>query len=120
MDYTTTDYPMHMWKANDARSLNHMHTLDSLLGVMAQVAPDAAILVTADHGMNHKTKVHDLKNILAGKGLTVKAAISPLKDLYPKHHSGYGGIAYIFLQNKTDSLKMRDALLSIDGIEKAF
>lgn len=113
----TTDYPMHMWNANDSRSLKHLHTLDSLLSVMAQTAPDAAIFITADHGMNHKTKVFDLKNVLADKGLPVKAAISPLKDLYPKHHSGFGGVAYVFLQNEKDSTKVRSVLSGLKGVE---
>lgn len=114
----TTDYPMHMWEADDPRSKSHLHTLDSLLQAMALAAPDAAILLSADHGMNHKNKVLDLKNILSSKGISIVTAISPLKDLYPKHHSGFGGISYVFLKQKSDLEKVKSELLTISGIEK--
>lgn len=114
----TTDYPMHMWEPSDPRSLNHLHMLDSLLNAMAVAAPDAAIFLTADHGMNHKDKVIDLKNLLAAKSIPIVKAISPLKDLYPKHHSGFGGISYVFLENMADRRKVEKVLRRAEGIEK--
>jgi phosphonoacetate hydrolase len=116
----TTDYPMHMWEANDPRSLAHLHTLDSLLNAMSVAAPDAAIFITADHGMNHKSRVLDLKNILTAHGLSIVTAISPLKDLYPKHHKGFGGVSYVYLKNKKDFKNVSQQLEKTEGIEKVF
>ncbi len=88
----TTDFPMHMWKADDQRSRTHLHTIDSLIGEIEHILPDAAIFVTADHGINHKSKVWDLSKALANRGLPIKNSVCASKDLYPKHHLGFGGV----------------------------
>ena len=51
----TTDYPMHTWPPEAPESKEHLARLDQLLGEASAAAPDAAFLLTADHGMNHKT-----------------------------------------------------------------
>lgn len=114
----TTDYPMHMWEPEDARSKAHLRTLDSLLQAMTIAAPDAALFISADHGMNHKSWVLDLKNILAARGIPIVTAISPLKDLYPKHHSGFGGISYVYLKQKQDLEAVKRELQNATGIEQ--
>ena len=116
----TTDYPMHMWPAGDIRSKDHLQTLDSLFYAISLAAPDAALFITADHGMNHKSRVLDVKNVLAAKGLPIVTAISPLKDLYPKHHSGFGGVSYVYLKNPLDREKVTAALQKTKGIEKVY
>jgi phosphonoacetate hydrolase len=60
----TTDYPMHMWPPAAPESQEHLARLDDLLGEVAATAPDAAILVTADHGMNFKSRCWDLEKAL--------------------------------------------------------
>ncbi|MGH8607275.1 MAG: alkaline phosphatase family protein, partial [Gammaproteobacteria bacterium] len=51
----TTDYPMHTWAPEEPESLQHLMRLDELIGAAVAAAPDAAFLLTADHGMNYKT-----------------------------------------------------------------
>lgn len=114
----TTDYPMHMWEAADPRSKTHLKTLDSLFQAMLIAAPDAALLISADHGMNHKSRVLDIKNILAARGISIVTAISPLKDLYPKHHSGFGGISYVYLKQKQDLEQVKKLLQETPGVEQ--
>ncbi len=62
----TTDYPMHMWPPEAPESQEHLSRLDGLLAELAATAPDAAILLTADHGMNFKTRCWDLEEGTAG------------------------------------------------------
>jgi phosphonoacetate hydrolase len=62
----TTDYPMHMWPPEASESKRHLATLDAHFGEIAAAAPDAAILLTADHGMNHKSRCWDLPESLRG------------------------------------------------------
>src|SRR5580700_8208795 len=57
----TTDYPMHMWAPEAPESKEHLERLDELFGQAMKAAPDAAFLVTADHGMNAKTRCYDLE-----------------------------------------------------------
>ena len=47
---------MHTWPPARAESREHLARLDQLFGEAAAAAPDAAFLLTADHGMNFKTR----------------------------------------------------------------
>ena len=116
----TTDYAMHTWAPEARESREHLLKVDSLLGEIIKAAPDAAIFVTADHGMNHKNKVWDLEKALQSRGIRINAAISPLADKYPKHHSGYGGISYLYLNDRADEKKVKAALLKLDGVDKVY
>src|SRR5580658_5954994 len=58
----TTDYPMHTWAPAAKESQEHVKMIDDLLGQACAAAPDAAFLLTADHGMNHKRKCYDLRS----------------------------------------------------------
>src|ERR1700761_899868 len=59
----TTDYPMHTWPPQAQESQEHLAKIDSQLERISSVAPDAAVLLTADHGMNFKTRL-----LARGKG----------------------------------------------------
>ncbi len=56
----TTDYPMHTWPPSAPESKDHLARLDALLGEAVAAAPDAAFLITGDHGMNAKSRCWDL------------------------------------------------------------
>lgn len=116
----TTDYAMHTWAPEARQSKEHLFKVDSLIGEVIKSAPDAAIFITADHGMNHKSRVWDLEKALQNRGLDIDIAISPLADKYPKHHSGYGGISYLYLNNPADAEKVKKALLKLPGVEKVY
>ncbi len=88
-----TDYPMHMWPPQAPKSQEHLARLDALLAEMAAAAPDAAILLTADHAMNFKSRSWDLEKALAERGAPVRIAISAERDKYVRHHQGMGGTA---------------------------
>src|ERR1700736_4336934 len=113
----TTDYPMHMWPASSKESQEHINKIDELLGEACAAAPDAAFLLTADHGMNHKRKCYDLDKILAAKGLLTRMSISAERDKYVKHHRGFGGTSWVYLKSADDSDKVMAALSSLPGVE---
>jgi len=62
--------------AGAAESKDHLAKLDALLGELAAAAPDAAILLAADHGMNSKTRCWDLALACAARGVPLRTAIS--------------------------------------------
>jgi phosphonoacetate hydrolase len=113
----TTDYPMHMWAPPDMRSRDHLARLDALFGEMAHVAPDAAILLTADHGMNHKTRCWDLERACAARDVPIRTAISAEQDKYLKHHRGFGGTAWVHLKSPKDAPRVADILAKLPGVE---
>ena len=113
----TTDYPMHMWAPEDDRSLAHLARLDHLIGEMADRYPDAAFLVTADHGMNFKKECLDLEKILQSAGFPIRAAISPVADRLVKHHGGHVGVSYIYLENLSCRKEIMTFLAGLKGVD---
>jgi phosphonoacetate hydrolase len=113
----TTDYPMHTWAPIDEESREHVQTIDELLGEACAAAPDAAFLLTADHGMNRKTRCYDLDKFLAGKGLPIRISISAERDKYVKHHRGFGGTSWVYLKSAGNRDKVMAALSSLPGVE---
>lgn len=113
----TTDYPMHMWPPEAGESQLHMQTLDEYLGKFLEVAPQHSICITADHGMNYKTRCWDLAKACSNRNLKVKFAISPVADRLVKHHRGFGGVAYVHLNNLSDKDKAIEILMSLKGVE---
>lgn len=66
--------------------------------------------ITADHGMNHKSRALDLEKALQNRDIRINTVISPLVDEQPKHYSGYGGIFYVYRNHPADEKKVKAAL----------
>jgi phosphonoacetate hydrolase len=114
----TTDYPMHMWPSGAPVSMKHLAGIDARLAEAAEAAPDAAFYITADHGLNHKTRAWDLDKACRKRGgLTLRASISAEKDRYPKHHRGLGGTAWVYLNSLNDSRRATEVILGLEGVE---
>ena len=113
----TTDYPMHMWPPETDSVKEFLTKLDQCIATLHQTAPDAAILITADHGMNHKSQAWDLQIACEQKGTPVKIVISPEKDRYLKHHKGLGGSAYVYLLKSSDAAGVKKTLQNLKGID---
>lgn len=114
----TTDYPMHTWAPEEAESKEHLATLDSLLGEAQEAAPDAAFMITADHGMNYKKRCWDLTKACRDRGLELRFALSAEKDRYVKHHRTFGGCAWVWLKSARDKGKAFDTIYSLEGVEQ--
>src|SRR5271155_5786952 len=113
----TTDYPMHTWPPEAPESKEHLARLDQLFGEAAAAAPDAAFLLTADHGMNHKAHCWDLEKACARRGTPIRIAISVDRDKYLKHHRGYGGVAWVYCNGTPDMDRVAAILSGLAGVE---
>jgi len=113
----TTDYPMHTWAPEAAESKEHLARLDQFLGEAAAAAPDAMFLLTADHGMNHKSRCWDLEKVCAQHGIPIRISISVDRDRYLRHHRGYGGVAWVYCKASKDIDSVANVLTSLDGVE---
>jgi phosphonoacetate hydrolase len=114
----TTDYPMHMWPPEARESKEHLARMDDLFGQAAKVAPDAAFLITADHGMNAKTRCWDLEKVCAARKLPLRKAFSAGRDRYVKHNRGCSGAAYVYLRDRQDARRVREILAETKGVER--
>src|SRR5262249_18251798 len=93
----TTDYPMHMWPPEATESQQHLARGDALVGQAVAAAPDAGFLITADHGLNAKSRCWNLAKACENRGLSLRFALSAERDRYVQHHRTFGGTAWVWL-----------------------
>src|SRR5262249_40585770 len=96
----------------------HLRRIDELLGEAADADSDMAFFIAPDHGMNSKTVVLNLNKTLLRKGAEVQIVMSAERDQYPKHHSGFGGTAFIYLKSRADADRVIKALRDVPEIEE--
>jgi phosphonoacetate hydrolase len=114
----TTDYPMHAWPPEASESKEHLARLDALIGEAAAAAPDAAFLLTADHGMHRKSRCWDLAKACHNRGVSIRIAISAERDRYLKHHQGFGGTSWVYLEHARDADRVAAMMSSLAGVEQ--
>jgi len=114
----TTDYAMHMWPPEAPESQEHLANIDQWLARCAGAAPDAAFLLSADHGMSYKRRCWDLDKALPARGAPVRLAISAERDKYLRHHRGFGGTAWIHLNDAEDYDRVKAAAEGLEGVER--
>ena len=113
----TTDYPMHTWPPEAPESREHLARLDVLLGRATAAAPDAAFLITADHGLNAKTRCWDLEKACKNRGVELRFALSAERDRYVKHHRTFGGTAWVWLKSPDDAAPAMAIIRRLKGVE---
>lgn len=113
----TTDYPMHTWPPEAPESKEHLSRLDTMLGRAVAAAPDAAFLITADHGLNSKSRCWDLAKACRNRGLQLRYAISAERDRYVKHHRTFGGTAWVGLKSAQDATRASEMIGRLKGVE---
>jgi phosphonoacetate hydrolase len=87
---------------------------------LAATASEAAILLTADHGMNFKSRCWDLEKALQKRDAPVRIAISPERDKYLAHHQGTGGTAWVHLHGLEHEARVAALLGELEGVERVF
>ena len=112
---TTTDYAMHTYAPDEPESARHMTLLDEALGALMEAHPDAALFVTADHGMSSKTRMVDAAGALRARGIRARA-VPIIKDMHVVHHSNLGGCAYVYVDDVAEAV---DVLRDVPGIDAA-
>jgi len=112
----TTDYVNHKFGPQSERSQWNMNRLDSLLGDILNVGSDIEMVITADHGMNAKTRALDLNRILKASGISA-TVIPIIKDRYVVHHRNLGGSAYVYLADIAAEADAAAVLNQEAGIE---
>lgn len=116
---SSTDYMMHTYPPESPQSLEHLHTLDSMLGEIAGDHPSLEIYLTADHGMNAKAKAVDPVRVLQDHG--IESAAAPLiSDNHKTHHQDLGGSYYVYLKNKGQAQKAIQVLRETPEVEDAY
>ena len=114
----TTDYPMHKFAPESGESRAHLRQIDDLLAGAADADPDMAFFIAPDHGMNSKKIVLNLNKTLSRKEAEVQIVMSAERDQYPRHHSGFGGTAFVYLKSPADADRVIKVLRDVPEIEE--
>jgi phosphonoacetate hydrolase len=122
MYLSTTDYVQHKHAPGSAEANAFYRMMD---GYLAELEPsDCVIAVTADHGMNAKTRLDASPNVIylqdvldswLGAGLT--RVILPITDPYVVHHGALGSYATVYLPAQVDVGALAARIAALRGIE---
>jgi phosphonoacetate hydrolase len=122
MYLSLSDYIQHKYAPGSKEATEYYVGIDNALGRL--VALGAIVALTADHGMNDKSKADGSPNIIFLQDLLDKQfgsgtakVILPITDPYVKHHGALGSYATIFLQQPVSAPAVMNLLNKQPGIE---
>ena len=101
MYLSLTDFVQHKYAPDEAEALRYMENCDRLFGKLDALG--AIVALTADHGMNDKTRedgsyrvvwLQDVLDRKFGKGKTT--VICPITDYFVAHHGALGGFVRVY------------------------
>jgi phosphonoacetate hydrolase len=122
MYLSTTDYVQHKHAPGSAAANAFNHMMDGYLARLE--AQGCVIAVTADHGMNAKTRLDASPNVIylqdlldAWLGAERARVILPITDPYVAHHGALGSYATVYLPRDVDAAAMVSRLAALRGIE---
>jgi phosphonoacetate hydrolase len=122
MYLSTTDYVQHKHAPGSAEANSFYRMMDRYLGELERLG--CAIALTADHGMNPKTRLDASPNVIylqdvldgwLGAGRT--RVILPITDPYVVHHGALGSYATVYLPLDVDGRALAARLAALRGIE---
>jgi phosphonoacetate hydrolase len=124
MYLSTTDYVQHKFAPGTAGANAFYAMMDRYLARLDALG--AVVALTADHGMNAKTKADGSPNVIylqdlldGWLGKERARVILPITDPYVVHHGALGSFATIYL-DETDRARVLDRLARTEGIEAAY
>lgn len=117
---TTNDYVMHNYAPDTQEAKEVMGTLDRWIGRIYDLDPGREIYITADHGMNQKSRLIDLQKKLDQAGFSTYCLL-PLKDRYLENHRYQeGGAAYVYVLEEDQIPGVQDYLNQCEDIERTY
>jgi phosphonoacetate hydrolase len=115
----TTDYPQHMLAPDDPAMQRYLEESDEALGQLLDVYDPAEtlILLTADHGMNAKTRSVSPVGVLAERGIRTHG-VPLIRDGLYAHHRDLGGALYLYFDDPGAAREAGAALARTPGIDE--
>ena len=124
MYLSTTDYVQHKHAPGTDGADAFYRMMDGYLGKLD--AMGCTIGLTADHGMNAKTKMDSAPDVVYLQdllddwlGTAVARVILPITDPYVVHHGALGSFATIYLSKEADAAGIVARLKSVEGVDVA-
>jgi len=122
MYLSTTDYVQHKYAPGTPAANDFYRMMDGYLAALDKLG--CAIVVTADHGMNAKTRMDASPDVIylqdqldAWLGAGKARVILPITDPYVVHHGALGSFATVYLPTHIDQAAIASRLRALPGIE---
>ena len=122
MYLSLSDYIQHKHAPGSKEATEYYNGIDKALGRL--LALGATVALTADHGMNDKSKADGTPNILFLEDLLDKQfgsgktqVILPITDPYVKHHGALGSYATIYFKQPISATAAMNLLDKQPGVE---
>jgi phosphonoacetate hydrolase len=125
MYLSLTDYVQHAHAPGATEANDFYRRLDDAFGRLH--AEGAVVAITADHGMNDKSRDDNSPNVIylqdhldSALGAGATRVILPITDPYVAHHGALGGFARIYCLDGTLPETVIESVRAIPGIEKVY
>lgn len=125
MYLSLTDYVQHAHPPGSIEANDFYQRLDDSFGRLAALG--AVVAITADHGMNDKSKDDGSPNVIylqdhldGALGAGATRVILPITDPYVAHHGALGGFARVYCLEGTVPETVMTALRPLPGIEAVY
>jgi phosphonoacetate hydrolase len=122
MYLSTTDYVQHKHAPGSPEANSFYGMMDRYLAALD--AAGCVIALTADHGMNAKTRLDASPNVIYVQdvldewlGAQQARVILPITDPYVVHHGALGSYATVYLPAAVDAAEIAARLARLRGIE---
>ncbi len=122
MYLSTTDYVQHKHAPGTDGADAFYRMMDGYLGQLD--AMGCVIVVTADHGMNAKTRMDAQPDVIYLQdvlddwlGAAKARVILPITDPYVVHHGALGSFATVYLPTGTDTTALIEGIAALRGVE---
>lgn len=100
---TTNDYVFHHFAPGTEEAVRQIRAIDRYVERIASLEPRRQIYITADHGMNQKTRIVNFQRVADRAGFDVYC-LPPLKDRYIENHIYQeGGMLYVYLRDPSQA-----------------
>jgi phosphonoacetate hydrolase len=122
MYLTLSDYIQHKYAPGSKEANDFYVAIDGYMGRLAALG--AVVALTADHGMNDKSKADGSPNVVfmqdlldGAFGAGTTRVILPITDPYVKHHGALGSYATVFLNQAVSATAAMRLLNRQPGVE---
>jgi phosphonoacetate hydrolase len=119
---STTDYVQHKHAPGTAEANAFYRMMDGYLAQLEDAG--CSIALTADHGMNAKTRLDASPNVIylqdlldGWLGAGRARVILPITDPYVVHHGALGSYATVYLSGGSDARTLAQRLSALRGVE---
>ena len=115
---TTNDCIFHHFAPGAAEAREQIAAVDEWVSRLHDENPDLSIYITADHGMNQKTRLINFQAVAERAGFALYC-LPPLKDRYIENHVYQeGGTLYVFLKDAARDAEFVDFARSQPEVEQ--